>query len=192
MFDYYDDSTMFLSDRDSVEKERLLLEPTFDIALECIMSHNICNIPDESKFVGSQIEVQTEILGVPFRGFVDFVFESEKVVTVIDLKTKSRLMKSRSDLLQQAIYKKALREKFNGKPVDVSMLIVTPKKFDIVDILNTEVEMKEIEMSLQNCANIMRLCKTKEDIKSLITPNLDDWNWSNQDLLIARQEIWKI
>jgi len=190
MFNYYDDGTKFVLDQDKAEKERSMLEPSFNIALNCLLDDNITF--KSSEFVTSQMEVTTEILGVPFRGYVDFVFESEQLVTVIDLKSKSRLQKNRSDILQQAIYKKALREKYKDKAVDVSMLIVTPKKYEIVDILNTEKEMKEIEMSLISCANMMKICKTKDNIASLITPNLDDWYWSDQDKALARQDIWGI
>jgi hypothetical protein len=190
MFNYYDDGTKFVLDQDKAEKERLMLEPSFYIALNCLLDDNITF--KGSDFVTSQMEVTTEVLGVPFRGYVDFVFESEQVVTVIDLKSKSRLQKNRSDILQQAIYKKALREKYKDKAVDVSMLIVTPKKYEIVDILNTEKEMKEIEMSLISLANMMKICKTKDNVASLITPNLDDWYWSDKDKVLAREEIWGI
>lgn len=192
MFNYYDDGTKFVLDQDKAQKERLMLEPSLEIALECFHNPNIIVFDDKSKFVTSQMEVSTEIMGVPFTGYVDFVFESDDLVTVIDLKSKSRLMKSHSDILQQAIYKKALREKYKDKAVDVSMLIVTPKKFEIVDILNTEKEMKEIEMSLISLANMLKICKTKDNIASLITPNLDDWNWSDKDKVLAREEIWGI
>lgn len=190
MFNYYDDGTKFVLDQDKVKKERELLEPSFKIAFDCLLDDNITF--KNSEFVTSQMEVSTEILGIPFTGYVDFVFESDNLVTVIDLKSKSRLQKNRSDILQQAIYKKALREKYKGKAVDVSMLIVTPKKYEVVDILNTEKEMKEIEMSLISCANMMKICKTKDNIASLITPNLDDWYWSDQDKALARQDIWGI
>jgi len=190
MFNYYDDGTKFVLDQDKVKKERETLEPSFKIAFDCFTSDNLTW--KEGDFVASQMEVETEILGIPFRGYVDFVFESDNLVTVIDLKSKSRLQKNRSDILQQAIYKKALREKYKGKAVDVSMLIVTPKKYEVVDILNTEKEMKEIEMSLISCANMMKICKTKDNIASLITPNLDDWYWSDQDKALARQDIWGI
>jgi len=190
MFNYYDDGTKFVLDQDKAEKERSMLEPSFDIALNCLLDDNITF--KGSDFVTSQMEVTTEVLGVPFRGYVDFVFQSEQLVTVIDLKSKSRLQKNRSDILQQAIYKKALREKYKDKAVDVSMLIVTPKKYEIVDILNTEKEMKEIEMSLISLANMMKICKTKDNVASLITPNLDDWYWSDKDKVLAREEIWGI
>jgi len=190
MFNYYDDGTKFVLDQDKVKKERETLEPSFKIAFDCFTNPNLTW--KEGDFVASQMEVETEILGIPFRGYVDFVFESDNLVTVIDLKSKSRLQKNRSDILQQAIYKKALREKYKGKAVDVSMLIVTPKKYEVVDILNTEKEMKEIEMSLISCANMMKICKTKDNIASLITPNLDDWYWSDQDKALARQDIWGI
>lgn len=190
MFNYYDDGTKFVLDQDKAEKERSMLEPSFNIALNCLLDDNITF--KSSQYITSQMEVSTEILGVPFRGYVDFVFESEQLVTVIDLKSKSRLQKNRSDILQQAIYKKALREKYKDKAVDVSMLIVTPKKYEIVDILNTEKEMKEIEMSLISLANMMKICKTKDNVASLITPNLDDWYWSDKDKVLAREEIWGI
>ncbi len=52
--------------------------------------------------------------------------------------------------------------------------------------------MKEIEMSLISCANMIKICKKKESLSSLITPNLDDWQWSDADKRSAREVIWGI
>ena len=100
-------------------------------------------------------------------------------------------MKKHSDMLQQTIYKKALEERYD-KPVDVKILIVTPKKIDYVDIDDTDNYIKEIEMSLISCANMIKICKEKESLSSLITPNLDDWQWSDADKRSAREVIWGI
>jgi hypothetical protein len=137
------------------------------------------------------MKVSTEILGIPFSGYTDYAFENDERITVIDLKTKGKLMKKHSDMLQQTIYKKALEEKYD-KPVDVKILIVTPKKFEYVNIDDTENLMKEIEMSLISCANMIKICKEKESLSSLITPNLDDWQWSDADKRSAREVIWGI
>ena len=47
---------------------------------------------------------------------IDYVFENEDTIYVIDLKTKDKFMVTYDDKLQMAIYKKALQEKSNKLP----------------------------------------------------------------------------
>ena len=183
-FNYYDEGTKFTLDEDKKIKERAFIEPMLKLIYPELSKTN-------SKYLGYQMQVSTEILGIPFSGFIDYALENDERITVIDLKTKGKLMKKHSDMLQQAIYKKALEEQYK-KPVDVRILIVTPKKIDYVDIDDTENYIKEIEMSLISCANMIKICKEKESLSSLITPNLDDWQWSDADKRSAREVIWGI
>jgi hypothetical protein len=187
-FNYYDDGVTFTMDKDKAEKERAFIEPMLKlIYLELPSYINFL----ESLYLGFQMKVSTEILGIPFSGYTDYAFENDERITVIDLKTKGKLIKKHSDMLQQTIYKKALEERYD-KPVDVKILIVTPKKMEEVLVENTENYMKEIEMSLISCANMIKICKKKESLSSLITPNLDDWYWSDADKRSAREVIWGI
>ena len=125
-FNYYDEGTKFTLDEDKKIKERAFIEPMLKLIYPELSKTN-------SKYLGYQMQVSTEILGIPFSGFIDYALENDERITVIDLKTKGKLMKKHSDMLQQAIYKKALEEQYK-KPVDVRILIVTPKKIDYVDI----------------------------------------------------------
>ena len=185
---YYDDGVTFTMDKDKAAKERAFIEPMVKLIYNELTSY-IKFL--ETFYLGYQIKVSTEILGIPFSGFIDYAFENDERITVIDLKTKGKLMKKHSDMLQQTIYKKALEERYD-KPVDVKILIVTPKKIDYVDIDDTDNYIKEIEMSLISCANMIKICKEKESLSSLITPNLDDWYWSDADKRSAREVIWGI
>ena len=46
---------------------------------------------------GNQIRIETLIYGTPFIGFIDYIFESENTVYIIDLKTKDKFLLIPSD-----------------------------------------------------------------------------------------------
>ena len=64
-------------------------------------------LPYKDIFLSFQGRIDTSVLGIPFYGFTDFVFEDEKV-TIIDLKTKQKFMPMHDDYLQMSIYQLSL------------------------------------------------------------------------------------
>ena len=122
---------------------------------------------------------------------VEQCFETEEKILIIDLKTKAKFMPTHDDMLQMAIYQKAFEEKYE-KPVDIKLLICTPKRCEPVDFTPHKKYLKEIEMHLMSCANIFNACNEPDDMKHLIVPKLDDWTWNSAELLEQRHDIWGI
>lgn len=138
-----------------------------------------------------QEELHTEILGIPFLGYSDFVFDMGDELFVYDLKTKGRMSIKHSDKLQQWIYKKALEEKYD-KPVTCHLYIVTPTKHHFEEIIFNYSHEVEIDNILKGMNKVFEFCDDKKDFAFLYQPNLDDFIWNNPQIIQARKEIWGI
>ena len=153
----------------------------------------------EKTFVGNQIHIETLIYGTPFIGFIDYIFESEDTVYIIDLKTKDRFMLTYDDKLQMAIYKKAFQEKTN-KNIDCSFLLATGKEprrkdqkvCEFVPFIPDYDYMGEAETHLKSLEHTLKLANSIDDLKVLFAPKLDDYEWKDPDAKKNRQEVWGI
>ena len=179
---YYKSATALLEEED--EKQYNMIAPMVEQCFEQLS-------PLKDYFLTFQGRIDTSILDIPFYGFTDFVFEYEEKILIIDLKTKAKFMPTHDDMLQMSIYQKAFEEKYE-KPVDIKLLICTPKRCEAVDFTPHKKYLKEIEMHLMSCANIFNACNEPDDMKHLIVPKLDDWTWNSAELLEQRNEIWGI
>jgi len=138
-----------------------------------------------------QEKIETEILGIPFIGYTDFIFDLDDELWVYDLKTKARMSKpSNMEYLQQWIYKKALEEKYQ-KPVHTHLYIVTPTKYHSEELIFSDTNEIEIHNKIKGMAKMLEKCDDEEDIAFLYQPNLDSWEWNEQNIP-ARKQIWGI
>ena len=189
IYQYYDDNAYFsLESEEEKKKQRDMIEPMSVLLFDKITKTN-------SAYLSYQANVKTEILGIPFSGYTDFIFENDEEITVIDLKTTSQFRIRDSHIKQQVIYKKALQEKFSNKKVEVKLLYCTPKKCDFIEFDSSDpIHLKTIEMNIRSCASTLDKCKSKADVSSVLTPDLSDWRWNyaSEDKLKARAEIWGI
>ena len=138
-----------------------------------------------------QEELHTEILGIPFIGYSDFVFDMGDELFVYDLKTKGRMAINHSDKLQQWVYRKALEEKYNKK-VTCHLYIVTPTKHHFEEILFNDSHEIEIHNILKGMNKAFELCNDKKDFAYLYQPDTDNFIWNSPNMVKARQEIWGI
>ena len=137
-----------------------------------------------------QEEISTEILGINFIGYTDFIFDLDDSLWVYDLKTKGRMSINHSEYLQQWIYKKALEEKYK-KPVHTKLYIVTPTKHHSEELVFNDAIEIEVHNKLKGMASMLQKCNTPEDVALLYQPNMDSWEWNEQNIP-ARREIWGI
>lgn len=143
------------------------------------------------KLQSYQEKIETEILGIPFYGYTDFIFDLDDELWVYDLKTKARMTSpSNSEYIQQWIYKKALEEKYQ-KPVHTKLFIVTPTKHHSEELCFSEEHEIEVMNKIKGMATMLQKCNTAEDIALLYQPNLDSWEWNEQNIP-ARKQIWGI
>ena len=180
---YFKSATSFLEE-DSDDKQYNMIAPMVEQCFDMLS-------PYKDNFLSFQGRIDTSIMGVPFYGFTDFVFEKEDEILIVDLKTKAKFEATHDDMLQMAVYKKAFDENFE-KPVNVKLLICTPKKCDFFDYVPDEKYIKQIEMNLFQCANVFNACNIADDLKSFCPPKLDDWTWNSAELLEQRNEIWGV
>jgi len=139
-----------------------------------------------------QEELFTDVLGIPFRGFSDFVFRDKTGnLKMYDLKTKGRMSINHYDKLQQWFYRKALQETYNVD-VECFLFIVTPTKSHLEPIEFTEEFEIEINNGLKSMNRVLELCNEPKDFAFLYQPNLDDFMWRSKHLYLARKDIWGV
>ena len=171
--------------KEDVDKYVDLIPKMFDQATE------FKNIVKGMKLHSYQEELFTEVLGIPFRGFSDFVYKKGKKLFMYDLKTKGRMAINHYDKLQQWFYRKALQETYDME-VECFLFIVTPSKSHLEPIEFTDEFEIEINNGLKSMNKVLELCNTPKDFAFLYQPNLDDFIWRSKHLYDARKQIWGI
>ena len=153
----------------------------------------IRKLPSKLSQFGKIVSYQKEIgyihNGVKIKGYTDFEFKNKDNLLFLDLKTTGRSIKvTTANKIQQYIYSKATN--------------VSNKLF-YIQVLKTKENIKEysltqedeyhipriIDQAITNLKHLCYLANTKDDFKKLITPNPDDWKWSD-DKVKARKEVW--
>jgi|TARA_R100001530_G_scaffold742_2_gene1252 hypothetical protein len=153
----------------------------------------IRKLPSKLSQFGKIVSYQKEIgyihNGVKIKGYTDFEFKNKDNLLFLDLKTTGRSIKvTTANKIQQYIYSKATN--------------VSNKLF-YIQVLKTKENIKEysltqedeyhipriIDQAITNLKHLCYLANTKDDFKKLITPNPDDWKWSD-DKIKARKEVW--
>ena len=153
----------------------------------------IRKLPSKLSQFGKIVSYQKEIgyihNGVKIKGYTDFEFKNKDNLLFLDLKTTGRPIKvTTAHKIQQYIYSKATN--------------VSNKLF-YIQVLKTKENIKEysltqedeyhipriIDQAITNLKHLCYLANTKDDFKKLITPNPDDWKWSD-DKIKARKEVW--
>ena len=195
---FFKSATSFIDDDEDKQKQYDLIKPMVkQIWINLNEFWEQSSI--EKTFVGNQIHIETLIYGTPFIGFIDYIFESEDTVYIIDLKTKDKFMLTNDDKLQMAIYKKAFQEKTN-KNIDCSFLLATGKEprrkdqkvCEFVPFIPDYDYIGETETHLKSLEHTLKLANSIDDLKVLFAPKLDDYEWKDEDAKKHRQEVWGI
>ena len=191
---YFKSATSFLDDNEDKYKQYDMIEPMID---QIIKSLSI--FWKEKEFISKQVHIETSIYGCPFIGFLDYVFEDEDTIYIVDLKTKDKFMLTNDDKLQMAIYKKAFQEKTN-KNIDCSFLLATGKEprrkdqkvCEFVPFIPDYDYIGEAETHIKSLEHTLKLANSIDDLKVLFSPKLDDYEWKDEDAKKHRQEVWGI
>ena len=195
---FFKSATSFIDDDEDKQKQYDLIKPMVKqiyISFDEFWEQSSI----EKTFVGNQIHIETLIYGTPFIGFIDYIFESEDTVYIIDLKTKDKFMLTYDDKLQMAIYKKAFQEKTN-KNIDCSFLLATGKEprrkdqkvCEFVPFIPDYDYIGEAETHIKSLEHTLKLANSIDDLKVLFSPKLDDYEWKDKDAKKHRQEVWGI
>ena len=192
---FYKSATSFLDDEEKDKKQYAMIQPMVEQ-----IYNKLLFFKDDKTFLSNQMKIETGIYGTPFIGYLDYVFEDDDTVYVVDLKTKDRFMLTHDDKLQMAVYKKAMSHTTH-KNIHCSFLLATgkqPKKPDqkvceFVPYVEDYDYITEIEIQLCSLEQALRLSNNIDDLKNLFAPKLDDWEWNNdKDARHHRKEIWGI
>ena len=144
------------------------------------------------KVVSYQKEVGYEYKGVHIKGYTDFEFQNKNNLVFVDLKTTIRQPKATTrHKIQQYIYGKATNVE---SKLFYIQIFKTKDKLPKIEEYNFTQEdefhiPKLIHQAIENLNYLCSLANTKDDFKRLITPNPDDWKWSD-DKVKARKEVW--
>ena len=193
---YFKSSSSFLDENEDKQKQYDMIEPMVKQILKAFLPFLLPKFLETTKL---QYKITTEIGGVPFQGFCDYVFEDEDTIYIVDLKTKDKFMLTNDAKLQMAIYKKAYQEKTN-KNIDCSFLLATGKEprrkdqkvCEFVPFIPDYDYIGEAETHLKSLEHTLKLANSIDDLKVLFAPKLDDYEWKDPDAKKNRQEVWGI
>ena len=196
---YYKSATNFFDDVEENQKQYDMIEPMVTQIYWKFLNDYMVVSRKDREFTGNQIRIETLIYGTPFIGFIDYIFESEDTVYIIDLKTKDKFLLTNDDKLQMAIYKKAFQEK-TSKNINCSFLLATGKEprrkdqkvCEFVPFIPDYDYIGEAETHLKSLEHTLKLANSIDDLKILFSPKLDDYEWKDEDAKKNRQEVWGI
>ena len=196
---YYKSATNFFDDVEENQKQYDMIEPMVTQIYWKFLNDYMVVSRKDREFTGNQIRIETLIYGTPFIGFIDYIFESEDTVYIIDLKTKDKFLLTNDDKMQMAIYKKAFQEK-TSKNINCSFLLATGKEprrkdqkvCEFVPYIPDYDYIGEAETHLKSLEHTLKLANSIDDLKILFSPKLDDYEWKDEDAKKNRQEVWGI
>ena len=157
---------------------------------------------------GKVLAFQTEVTGklgeYTYRGFTDFILETEdKKKIIVDLKTAKRtpFKLNSSHARQISLYANALE-------CDAVLLYLIPhkktdRKTKLVEYSTEgicwEIKPEDKKKYLDECLEVLRImdtvlynCNDKKDVADLCYPNVDDFYWSDSKIIEARKKVWGI
>lgn len=175
------DSTFPIGD-EKTTKERNMIKPCMDLALEALADYGKPEFPEEGQEKIS-ITAKGDDYEIPVIGFLDLVFPEAGLV--IDLKTTGRCpsVMSAEHQLQRAIYQKA-----KGNQA-VKFLYVTPKKTNLLEDGDPNELLGRAKKQITRMERFLR-SGTKRDIASVIPVNPNTFYWNGAESI--REELYGI
>ena len=175
------DKTFIVAD-EKITKERAMIEPCMDLALEALAEYGKPEFPENGQEKIS-ITAKGEDYEIPVIGFLDLVFPDAGLV--IDLKTTGRCPTTMSleHQLQRAIYQKA-----KGNQA-VKFLYVTPKKTALLEDGDPNELLSKAKTQITRMERFLR-SGSRYDIASVIPVNPSSFYWHGGEAI--REELYEI
>lgn len=173
----------FIVGDEKTTKERDMIEPSVNLALEQLAEYGEPEFPEGGKQEKISITAKGEGWEVPVIGYLDLVFPQHGLV--IDLKTTSRLPSSMSaeHRLQRAIYAKA-----KGN-MAVKFLYVTPKKTALLEDGDVMETLQLAKAQIGRMEKFLRAVD-KDTARDIVPVNPTSFYWSGSEDL--RQKFYGI
>jgi len=173
------DKTFIVAD-EKITKERAMIEPCMDLALEALADYGKPEFPEEGQEKIS-ITAKGDDYEIPVIGFLDLVFPEAGLV--IDLKTTGRCPSTMSaeHQLQRAIYQKA-----KGNQA-VKFLYVTPKKTALLEDGDPNELLGRAKKQISRLEKFLR-AGSRHDIAEVIPVNPSTFYWNGAEAI--REELY--
>lgn len=173
------DKTFIVAD-EKITKERAMIEPCMDLALEALADYGKPEFPEDGQEKIS-ITAKGDDYEIPVIGFLDLVFPDAGLV--IDLKTTGRCpsVMSAEHQLQRAIYQKA-----KGNQA-VKFLYVTPKKTALLEDGDPNELLGRAKKQISRLEKFLR-AGSRHDIAEVIPVNPNTFYWSGAEAI--REELY--
>ena len=145
----------------------------------------------EFKLISFQQKVECEIAGAEFMGYTDFIMDVNGETHIIDLKTTGKKpYQFYTHELQQSIYSHAL-----GYPATLFYIIATQRINQFIHIVTEDMVkncLKDIELTVQSLTRVLEMCTNEDDFKSVCMPNLEDFEWNDEELISVRKKVFGV
>jgi len=145
----------------------------------------------EFKLISFQQKVECEIAGAEFMGYTDFIMDVNGETHIIDLKTTGKKpYQFYTHELQQSIYSHAL-----GYPATLFYIIATQRINQFIHIVTDDMVktcLKDIELTVQSLTRVLEMCTNEDDFKSVCMPNLEDFEWNDEELISVRKKVFGV
>ena len=153
----------------------------------------IKKLPSKLSQFGNIVSYQKEIgyihNGVKIKGYTDFEFRNGENLLFLDLKTTGKSIKvTTAHKIQQYIYSKATNVSNKLFYIQVLKTKENIEEYSLTQEDESHIP-RIIDQAITNLKYLCALASTKDDFKRLVTPNPDDWKWS-EDKIKARKEVW--
>lgn len=172
----YDKLMVFKPDPDK-QKRRDMIEPMVGNALKGLRSLGRPQEPAEGKHQ-HKIEIEIEGVGVPFLGYLDFLYPDDGII--VDLKTTTRMPSTLSEphARQGAVYNEA-----HGNYA-MKFAYATPSKFSIIPLEDGRTYINQVRDAAQRLERFLSLRDDAQSLADLVSPpDTQSFYWrGNEDM----------
>lgn len=130
-----------------------------------------------------KVELKLDGVPVPIIGYLDFVYPQHSMI--VDLKTTHRVPSaiSTSHALQGSVYAQA-------KGYEVRFAYVSPKKIQVYRLEDVDIHLQTIANIAQRLERFLNISADAKELASLVTPNYDDFYWSDPATRAKGKEVF--
>ena len=130
-----------------------------------------------------KVSVQLDELPVPIIGYIDFRFPDK----IVDLKTTTRMptRPTEAQKRQMALYSMAYPKS------SVDLFFASPKEHKKFTLKNLSVYKKQLVKVALGIQKFLSISNDKHELASMLYPNFDKWEWS-EDMIKEAKKIWSV
>lgn len=165
-----------------IEKERAMIAPAVEIALDELRQYGVPEKPDSGR--QHKMEVMLGSVPIPFIGYLDFRWPQHGII--VDLKSTGRIPSQISEphARQGSLYTGS------GSNQQVRMGYVSSRKISVYTVENVAHHLKVIEGTAGAIERLLSLSDDGEYITCCLAPDLSSFYWGDASARTLATEIW--